>query len=280
VERIGETKLTKKDLKGPDTFVAGVETLWNRVQAYGNIVVIVVAALVVAVLGYSGWSWMKDKSEVKAQQAFFLIESELNKTRDGFDRATAQKVAFEKQSSEKKSDKKATDVAMQAKMPDMKDLPSKDFQKDFGAIAGKTQNFINENKNTNAAVMAALALSRVMRDYKEYDKAETLLSSVQSVPQKGEMFYGLLTFALGDAQEGKGDCEKAITNWKAVTAEKKIDYLHAEAWLRIGICYNTTNQPDKAIETFKKLSQDFKETRAGQAGKRYLKLLELSKSAG
>jgi tetratricopeptide (TPR) repeat protein len=66
-----------------------------------------------------------------------------------------------------------------------------------------------------------------------------------------QIMPSLITLNIGYAQEAKGSCDNAITSFEAVV-KATADWLHGEAFLGIGRCYEKMGESTKALATYER----------------------------
>lgn len=281
-------KLTKKDIKGPDKFILGVEGVWERLDDHKGALFTVVGVLLAAGLGFGGWDYFSSKQETNAQEALFLVESKFQKKSDGFDTAKQKIETLKAQIELEKKDTKASASDRAKKIEEHEknlkeaqaQVSSGDFQKDFGTEVQEFNAVISNHKNTQAAVLAGLYLSNLYVKNKKVDEAASTISKIEGFAKKKGLLDGLVQMNKGDIEDAQGNCAKAIETWDKILNEPGLKFVQAEVMLRKGLCLEKLSQVDKAAEIYKKLQADHAQTWAGSAGKKYLRLLEVAKNSG
>lgn len=249
-------KLTKEDIKGPDLFISTADKAWTAIEKNKVLVLTILGVFLIGATGWSGMVWWNSKKESKAQEAYYSAKKVLIDTAKLYEVPEATPEQLEK---------KETPVAKKTK--------SGDFEADFGAAAKGLEDMINSHKGSHAAAAAALDLAPVYDEYKLFDRgAKTFTTAAQSL-SGSDLFAGLVHLQLGNYQQALGQCDAAIKTWQKVSSNKDFSFLHADALLKEGLCWNQLGDNAKATELFKKLAQDFADTDAGRSAKKYLRLL-------
>lgn len=227
-----------------------------------KIALIVMGVLFVIGAGIAGKSWWDYEKEAKVQSQYFLIEKDLLKTRTEFLQAkeAANMPAKEKEKFIKEN-------------PDFK-IPtgsSGDFEKDYGTIAQRVTEFVKTAPQSKAAKMAALNLSEVQVEYGKNQEALDLLSSVREGSK--DMLHGLVHSQLGSIEANLQKCDSAVSTWSQVISNKQAQFLHNAVKLKMGLCYESLNQFDKAKESYTQVRDADKEGGLGKTAEKYLRLL-------
>lgn len=252
------SKKEVKDLKKPDAFVAGVSAAWGGIEKYRMIVASLAVILLFGGAGYSAYNWQSKRAETQAQGAYFLAKKTLDDLAKSFEVDKEAVIA-----AEKKNEK-----------PVLPKQKTGDLQQDFGPAVEGLEAVVAKHPKTKAAVMAGLELSTLFQDYKQPDRALSIMEKLEATTSATDIVHGFVLLHKGNAQQMKGDCNSAISSWQKISAEKGLLLLHAESLLRQGLCQESLGDKAKAQETYRKLSQDFADTDAGKAAKRFLRLVQ------
>jgi len=76
-------------------------------------------------------------------------------------------------------------------------------------------------------------------------------------PRQQQLSVTLATLNVGYAQEATGACEQAISNYESVQ-QSSFAWLHGEAYLGMGRCYEASGAKDKAIDVYSRALADGK----------------------
>lgn len=254
-------KISKEELREPDAFLKTMKSSVSFIEKYGKVLGTIATIAVVAALGYQAYTYLQAGKEKKAQEAFYVVEAKYNKAKEGFDRAKMNALLPDLA---KKTEGEAAPIAATG-----------DLEKDFGTLPNDLQNVINAHKGTKASAQAGILLAQIYLDYKQPEKAIEAIKGPAGALSQNQMMGGLSHMMLGNALAQKGDCNEAISMWQKVLQAQSVSYLHPDASLRSGICYENLQQNDKAIEQYRRTSQDFADSIAGQTAKTLLRALEL-----
>lgn len=258
----------KQALKGPDAFQETVGKSWNVIEKNSSIVTGLLGILIVCALGYLVWDFMRMRSEKSAAEELYKTEAEYFKIKDGFDRAKFDTLA---QGEKGKKDPAAENSKTAA--------ASGELEKDYGKVVAGFENVVAKQTKTAAGTQAAIWLAEIYLDYKQPEKAVAALDKVTAHQSDSSMLFGIAHMMRGTALAAKGDCTQAVTSWQMVVGSKANSFLHPEALLKSGICYETLQQIDKATETYRKVAENHAETSAGQMAKTLLRALEMKLAA-
>ena len=99
--------------------------------------------------------------------------------------------------------------------------------------------------------------------YFEKGDAQAALAAYQQArdrfPRKNQLSVTLAALNVGYAQEATGACEQAISSYESVQ-QSSFAWLHGEAYLGMGRCYEASGAKDKAIEVYDRALADSKIT--------------------
>jgi predicted negative regulator of RcsB-dependent stress response len=118
-------------------------------------------------------------------------------------------------------------------------------------VLEQLQRLTRDYRATPAAAMAAWHLGHLHYKQGDYTAALTAYEQArQWLPEGHDLFMPrLITLNIGYAQEARGHCDQAITSYEAV-AQSAAEWLHGEAFLSIGRCYEKTGAPAKALAAY------------------------------
>lgn len=265
-----DVRLDKEDLKRPDVFLKTMETSLTVVDRHRSTLIAVFALLVVIAAGYLVWDLVRTSGEHKAASELYATEAEYFKIKDNFDRAKYEALAPSKDKSAKADAESDKDKATPA---------SGDVEKDYGKVVPGFEQIIASHAKTAAGTQAALWLAEIYLEYKQPAKAVEALDKVIHHPAQDSMLYGVAHMLRGTALASNGDCEQAVGSWQKVTESKGNSFLHPEALLKAGVCYENLQQIDKATEMYRRVTENHPETSAAQMAKTYLRAMEMKLAA-
>jgi len=236
------TKLSKEDVKGPDAFQesAGLVTKFieqNRVPFFSGI-----ALLFLAGGSYALYGFYKDKMEYAAQEDLYVATVK-------HERLTG-----------------TPDAVEENKDPEV--------NKDFSEVAKLYGRILEEHKGTKASIIAAVKLADIRSIEGNPEKAVESLEIMKSQMKGTGLVDGLAILSLGRHYQTVGKCDMAVTEWKKIVDSSKLRFLHSEAHLKMGLCFEELKDTDQALRHYKILSDDFGDTAAGRTGKRLMTVLQ------
>jgi predicted negative regulator of RcsB-dependent stress response len=225
----------------------------------------VVAGLAVIAIGsllYASYDYFTHRAEAKAEDALYLAESPYVKAKEGFDKAKMKALmpAFGE------SDESGAATAKPA---------TGDLEKDYGSSVAGLEGVIDAYPKSHAAQQAGLDLASIYLDYKQPDKAAAAIVKATATASAKDVIGALALTALGDVRAAQGQCEAAIAAWKRILDEPRAAYLHGELTVKTGVCYENLKQNDKALEAYRKTTQDFGDTAAARTARSLMRAIEL-----
>lgn len=265
------TKISKEDVKSPDQVTQTLREGFVWTTAHSKLVIGAFLAFIVVGVGYSLAGYFMNKKEVAQQEKYYLLEKSYTEKKRGFDEAARAELMASQNPD--KSKVPAFDPSKKA---------SGDITKDYGSILTSFEAFINESAGTKAGQMAALNLSDIFASYKKYDEALSALQKVEKGLDKDDMLSALVWMQMGNILTNKNDCKGALEKWQAITSKKTLAFAHDEAKLRMGLCYESLNEVDKAealyTEVAKKEDASTTDFAASKEAEKYLRLLKAKKN--
>jgi predicted negative regulator of RcsB-dependent stress response len=122
---------------------------------------------------------------------------------------------------------------------------------------GHLQNLIQNYSRTPAAALAYWYLGHLyfeqgnhMAALAAYEQAQHGLSA-----DRGRLLPALVRLNIGYVQEITGACNAALASFETVL-QSSVDWLHGEAFLGMGRCYENMNVWDKATEVYSRALSD------------------------
>ena len=218
------------------------------------------AIVVIAVVIYEGVQFVQKRHELSAATAFYPVETQYSKLKEGYDRAKMQ------------------NFMPSAKAATPTQAATGDLQKDYGTVLLELEKIANENAGTTAGAQAAMDLADIYINYKQPEKAVDYAKSAAEKLSSRNTLAPLARVLWGTALAQKGDCANAVTVWQQVLDNKSAAFLHSNVSLRSGLCYEKMNQNEKAAETYHRVVADAEQTSDGQTARTYLRAIDLKNS--
>jgi len=238
-------KLTKKEIRGPDGFHVVAEKIWTTTKPFHRLLMIASGLLLLFGLGSAGYSYFKELQEKKATEELALALFEYDKEEGAWQKKQLGKAEI-----------KPEDVAEEFKKSP--DLFAKVIQNHSGSVA---------------AAQAALYLGRIYSDLKQYDKATQILST--HVKSSTGLVQALIVNQLANIQAASGKCIEAVDRWKSLLSDKNASFLHPEAHLKTGECFEVLNDTGKAKENYEAVIKANVGSEYTEKAKLFLRLMSL-----
>jgi len=229
------------------------EFVENNAPIMGALFAIVVIAAVI----YEGVQFVQKRHELSAATAFYQVETQYSKLKEGFDRAKMQ------------------NFMPSAKANASTTVANGDLQKDYGTVLPELKKIATENAGTTAGAQAAMDLADIYINYNQPEKAVEYAKNAAERLSSRNTLAPLARVLWGTALAQKGDCATAVTVWQQVLDNKSAAFLSSNVSLRSGLCYEKMNQNDKAAEMYHRVVADAEQTSDGQTAKTYLRAIDL-----
>ncbi len=258
----------EKELKEPDAFVETASQLWTFVHAHFRIIVTATLVLFGGGAIVVAFQYYSTGREESAQAAYYLLEKDLLKLQEDFASAK-EKVAkkSDKDASSSEEDRSDGVVDKESK------LPSGDLKQDYGMVVDRYLEFIKAYPQSQASVVAALTISEIFEEYKQFDEALKVMDEVS--PSKGSLLYAMAEVRRGHLHAEKGECDRAIKIFDGIASGQEYTYLRPFALLKKGTCHQLLGEKDLALGEFKKIDSEFKDKSVGRTGKSFSRLIQV-----
>ena len=248
------------DIRNPDALQEQMLGFWSWIEKNSHVVVIALELAVVGALGTSVWNWWTARMEKKVQESFYTVEAKYTKIKEGFDRAKFKAMMPAMvQKDDKTNDPAATG----------------DLAKDYGSIPGDLEKIAREHAGTAAGAQAAILGADLYLAHQQADKAIELAQIPAKSMGDKYMLANLAKILWGSALANKGNCSEAVQIWKQVIDNGAMTFLHADASLRSGLCYEALNDTAKAREMYQKVTAQGDDSTAAATAKGLLRALDM-----
>lgn len=239
-----------------------------------KLIVGVAVVLFVIGAGVAITSQVSQSREEAYQEKYFVLEKRMTDIKKNFDEAEQQEKA---QAAAAKAGK-AVDTKNTVKAKATGDLA-----KDYGTLPGDFEALIKDAPNSKAAEMAALNLSDLRANYGQADEALKVIDAVNVSNRTSDFVGALVVNRRAQLLADKGDCKGALDLWGKIVADSRAKFLHDESKVRMGLCYESTQDLAKAEQMYTEVSTKEPKTRdnesvAAKDADRYLRLLRLKKA--
>lgn len=235
-------KLTKADLKRPDLFMQETTRFADWASKHQKTLVGILAFCLLSGVVWTVWGLYSSSQEEKAQAALYEAEKLLKKLEPA-----------------------------QQTPPGSAPTPAK--ESDIKSAVEALKKVVAENSGTQAAVFAALELSKINYAKGLYADSIPVLEMVRN-RAKDPAVKGMVLYSLANNYASSGDCNKAIDVWNQVEARDDLHFMLGSAYLEKGLCFETLGQKDKAEQVYKKAEGMGKNPEVARLAKKYLKLLK------
>jgi tetratricopeptide (TPR) repeat protein len=240
------------------TQVAAAQIHWA--EEHAKAITGFIVFLLICGAAYMAMGFFAKRQERAATEEFYSVAAKFHKAKEEYDQA------------------KYRDAAPKGeKVPDGK-VATGDLQKDYGTIVSDLEKIARDRAGTSAGAEAGILAGDTYLQYKQPDKAVELARLNIDKLSDGQTLKHLSSMLLGNALATKGDCQEAVSVWQKVLDNSKAAYLHGDASLRAGLCYEQLGQTDKALEMYRKASST--ESGAASTARGLLRALEVKAKSG
>lgn len=266
-----------KEAKRPDQFRLWLSTIFDKAVDHAKLILGIFVAFLIGGAAISGYQFMQHSKETSLQERYSAIEKELLEKRQAFDEAEQQvRLAATAKPGEKNPAPKATPA-------------SGDLSKDYGDIPARLESLVAEAPKSSAAEMAALSLAELRSRYKSSEQALEILNKVNTSGRTSDLTGALVVNMRAALMADQGQCSAALPLWEKLSADARAGFLHGEARLRMGLCYESLNDLPKAEAAYQGLATREDSSKDASTvvnesvqreAERYLRLLRMKKARG
>lgn len=254
-------KLTKKEIRKRDAFVAKMTQLGKYLEERSSIVLSTVVGLFIIGALWAGYGFYKENQEQKAQTALFLAQSVLQETQDNFDKASKPTPPAK----DKKADKQVAKPAGKK--------PTGNLQEDYKEALIKLRDVVDSYPRTQTSVLASLDIAGLHYSHKDYDTAISLLEKA-SHTARHPVPKAIVLNKLASAYDAKGNCQKAIETWQNIEANSRMSFMKGRALISSGLCYEKLNKLDDAEKSYRKAEALETDIESKRTAKKFLRILK------
>ena len=256
------TKIDLDELKSPDLLHSTSDLVFAFIERHFKVVLGLFALVVVMAVGYVVYGYIAGARENKAAEALYQPEAALKRA--------------ESKVREERAKKTQELAAAKLKTKDPDNLRPADYAKDYAPDVAKVMGAIRAHDTTRAAMVSALNLSYFLIQQKQFGDALTVLDLAKYHPRADELLSGFWFMHRGFTLIENKQFEPAMAAYQKVLSATGLKPFHAEALLKLGVCYELKGDAIKARETYERVGREFPETEASNSANQYLRLLELS----
>ena len=225
------------------------------------IIICLLLMLTVSFLAVS--QYYQGESEKKAQNQLYLSFAQWD--------ALQKKALLKTEGENKKSDSPSQIDQLLQKKSSQKIILSK---KDYEEISLGYQNVMNDYAGTKGAILAALYLVDLHKNQENPQAALDSLKQVKMHLKVGDLIDSIALMSLADLHVENHQCQEAIEIWSTIINVDSLSFLHADALLKQGLCFEGVQEIAKARANYEKLSMDYAQLPSGQTAKRFLHLMK------
>ena len=248
--------MTKKDLnddlKSPDLFISTADKLGHWMQKNKEVIYLVVGTVVVLSVGYLGYSQWHEHHEMSAQKELYSVESKVNKITEELRNP--------------KTDKD-TDSTTNSKQKTIDEV--------YGQTLADYNSKIKDLLGTKASYIGSIDLASIYMDFSKFEEAKEILNTAFNSAKGDGFFEGLIGIQLGTVQLELKNSDEAKKHFQSILDNEKLQYLHPEAMLKLGITEFSFGDKTKGKELLTRVSQEFSASESGKSAKILLRNIEL-----
>lgn len=276
---MSDIKLSKKAIKTPDMLQQELRKGFQWSTQHSKIVGFVVLAALGAGAAFSGKTWLDQKAENEIQSQYFKIEKSFLEKKAAFaaaDEKSKMALLNPKKDAKKDGKKSAENQTPPETATDkVAEKSSGDLLKDYGTMPADFMKIIEKLPKSKAAKMAALNLSDLQIEYKNFDEAKSTLSKVNA--DSNDLLSALVLIQIGTLQADQKDCGQAVTTWGKVLQNRGAQALYPATKLKQALCYETLNDAPKAEKLYAEIKTENKDSASAKSADKYLRLLQAKK---
>lgn len=256
------------EARTPDAFLSFSDKAVKWVEDNRGLVGGALGVFLVAGLGWVGVDQWGKMTERRAAASIYKVEAKIREKREAFAREEDQRLQELSKALDSKDKNKA--------LPDL--TPRKmDFDSSFADLARDLEKEIMDHANTNAAAVATLNLVALYLTNKKAELADAFLAKVERA--KDESLTSLLKMQKATVALEMGDYPRAAAAFETLASDRKAEFLHPDALLKLGVSQEKMGQIEEAKGTFERVSTEYGDSEAGRSAKAYLRLLQIEAPA-
>jgi tetratricopeptide (TPR) repeat protein len=284
--------ISDKELAKQDNVQRKLTLVFDWIVANKVLIVLLVGVIAFSGIGYVIYTQVKQSTQLKIQDEYFVIEKDYLKIKTDFDEADRQAIAAEAKAKDK--------TKKDAKKDEPKEEPPKarasgDLDKDYGTVVARLTHLHGANPKSNPGKVASLLLADLYWEYKKFDAAAGVLEkSLESKPT--DLVDFLILKKMSSTQLSMGQFDQVVKKNQSVVSSNKYPFLTSYYKIQMGLAYEGLKQWDAAEAQYKdviakgeapkpelpndeKLKRHFgSDQSAAEQAQKYLLLLRLKKS--
>lgn len=240
------SKITKDDLRAPDTFHSVSDMLFQWIEKNAKPIAGVIGLALLVGIGWITYGFVATRAETAASEALYGPLDEVKKA--------------------------------ELKMHDEK--APVDYANGLAPAIAKLEEAIKKHSGTRVSLVTAMEAAVVLFQQKRFDEARVILNLSGYRPSSGDVMSGLFRLHKGLAELESKKVDEAIATFKSILDTSGLKEFHAEALLKLGICFEQKGDLTQAREAYAKASRQFPDSEAAASALQYSRLLDLQSPKG
>ncbi|MFH1727443.1 MAG: tetratricopeptide repeat protein [Pseudomonadota bacterium] len=228
-------KMSRKELKQPDEFVAATTSFLKKLEEYKRAIIIGVSLFFILFFGY----FFYNEHKIKSQEKSALMFSEAIKLFDAPIMDPNEEIQDED-----------------------KELPEVSFNSNMEKFTQASAKFSDVYKKYSSYPYGKISLFYLGHSYYylgDYEKALDYYLQFEKAFLKLKDIRNLVHDAIGHTYEAKGDIDNAISYYDKITMSDH-DFLKDYSFYNLGRCYEQKQDLAKAKSFYEKGNKDFPES--------------------
>ena len=251
-------ELTKEQARRPDMATAQLKKGFQWTTQHSKLVGLIVGVGLLVGATISVWSFIDGRKETKLQEKYHDAERAYLEKKEKFEQYQA--------TSNRPVDPK-TKVAPKPEG----EKSTGDLKQDYGSVVNQMEALVTEAPTSRAAALAALSLGQIYQNYDKKAEALEVLKKAQNAPGA---LGAMVKADLGTALANNGDCAAALGTWSGIVKDSSIKFLQPQIHLKMGLCLESMGKGSEAVEHYKQVVADAKDSTAGKSAEKFLKMVQ------
>ena len=241
--------------RAQDAFQRKSLTIIQIILQQKTLIVVICVCLLVIGAFFPIKQYYKEQTEMEAQNQLYL--------------STAKWDALKKSLFPTPSDSNEPPIppVTEPKNPILKEEDYKQLQTSYEEV-------IQSHIGTKGAILAALQLAQLHINQGDSNAALRVMQQVEPTLKTKGMIDAIALMSLANLYADNQDCTKAIEVWSKVIESSEFSFVHQDALLKQGLCFEQMQNIDMAYQNYQKLEMDYIESPQGQMAQRLLSLMD------
>ncbi len=262
------------DVKSPDPIKKILDIGFKFFIEHAKTILAIVSIVLALGGGWVGFQSWQESQEKKWQLAYYKIEKTYLKKKESFEKfetsskqAEAQKKSPAPKTVAKKGAAEVTPVEVKVEG----EKSTGDVDKDYGSIVQSLKDLIQQNPDSQAAMMSALLVSEI---FGKYEKPQMALDTFQKLKFKSDFLSSLAQFRKAVLLSDLGHCDQAVDLFKGLAERKDQEFLKPESLLKSALCYENLQKTQTAQELYQRVIKEFANTSFSKEAQKFLRLVK------